>query len=82
MIIDSQSDAPKQNLQTVAHSKYNINPTREASMPKSKKHIGVRDQKPKEDPKGGHRQHRHIRRERSPQLDRPDREPPRGHGIP
>jgi len=51
-------------------------------MPKSKKHIGVRDQKPKADPKGGHRQHRHIRRERSPQLDRPDREPPRGHAIP
>jgi hypothetical protein len=50
-------------------------------MPKTKKHIEVRDQKAKEDPKGGRRHHRHIRRERTV-VDRPDREPPRGHGIP
>jgi hypothetical protein len=51
-------------------------------MPKTKKHIKVRDQKAKEDPKGGRRQHRHIRRERGSVGDPIDREPPRGHGIP
>jgi hypothetical protein len=38
----------------------NINPEkRKAKMPKTKKNIKVRDQKPKADPKGG-RQHRHL----------------------
>jgi hypothetical protein len=46
------------NEKAAAHSNENINSTREANMPKTAKNIKVRDQKAKEDPKGG-RRHRH-----------------------
>jgi hypothetical protein len=52
MLIEGQGDNAETKPKAATET-HNDNPNRKLNMPKSKKNIKLRDQKPRHDPKGG-----------------------------